>query len=267
MLRKPSRAFDESSDAWVTLAMRHLSADNSSHHVKPCKEPQFDPVIHESDQLFSDAANPKRRWLLQALLLTDEPITEIANRTGLSVATVETYGQLFFDVRSRIRARDWLLYEAVRCAPWRNFAGADTGCLWRYYARFGGIHVLDVVMAATGDAPWPDSLARSVGSDDPQDIERFKMKVRLTVNGQNAEGDEAVATIVGLMQNLRSLPNAMPLDQCSPELRQHENFLIQLPSLKRKAKAGEKRKGQSTAPGPEKCTPTNNTPQRIRKPK
>jgi len=267
MLRKPNRAFDESTDAWVTRAMRHLSADKSAHYESRCKKPQFDPAIHQADLLSRDAANPKPRWFLEALLLTNEPIAEIAKRTDLSIATLAAYEQLFFDVRSRPRARDWILSQAVRCAPWRNFAGADTGCIWRYCARFGGIDVLDVVMAATGDAVWPDWLPRSVGSDDPEEIERFKMKIRLTLNGQQAQADEEVATIVGLMQDLRNLPNAIPPDHCSPELRRHENFLTELPALKRKAKAGEKRKGQSTGPSPEKHVPTNEIPQRIRKPK
>lgn len=256
MLGKPNRAFDESSDAWVTRAMRHLSADKTTHYPSPCKKPQIDPSIRHAQQVYEDEANVKLRWFLEALMLSGEPLPLVAERCGLPIATVEVYGKIFFDVRSSLCATDWLLLFAVRSAPYNNFAGADAGCLWRYHARFGGIKNLELYMAATGDAAWPDWLPYSIGTDSPQEIERFKMTVRLKFKLQEAQTDEEVAAIVGLWDELRTSDG--PKRYADSSLRQYEEFLMQVPKLKRRrpAPSNKSKTCQST-----KATPHRKTPQ------
>src|SRR5262245_47572003 len=45
-----------------------------------------------------------RRWVVEARLLTQEPLEQIASRCGLSTEVLTVYADLFFDVRDRLDA-------------------------------------------------------------------------------------------------------------------------------------------------------------------
>lgn len=94
-------------------------------------------------------------WLLEAQLLTPRPLTEIAAACALPLPVVEAYARLFFDVRERLRHRDWVLSRVVPARLLNAPAGPPLGCVWRYFGYFGGGPVLDAVVAATTGRPFP----------------------------------------------------------------------------------------------------------------
>ena len=272
LLKKPARKCPESSDAWVNRAVRHLSTDKTTPYSVRSDQARFDPRIEEARQIFSDEAEPKRRWHLEALLLTTEPIEQIAKRCGLPTATVEAYVELFFDVRRCLHATDWLLIKAVGCSPVNRFAGPQPGGLWKYYALFGGIFVLECCLAATGDADWPAWLPHAAGSDDPAVIDRFKQKLKLTYRFQIAQSDEEVAAIIELMEQLRAFDDRTTTFSAEEfrGLGNMEMFLKAIPKLKRAKAQPTKSKPRSKPQRDRTSTPPmpiDDPTKIVRKPK
>ena len=67
------------------------------------------------------------------------------------------YEALFFDVRPRLEARDWIMYWVFCGGPGGVPPPGDDGEIWRWFGYFGGPHVLDEVVAVTRhpDVPHP----------------------------------------------------------------------------------------------------------------
>lgn len=272
LLNKSAPKCPESGDAWVNRAVRHLSADKTTPYLVRSDKARFDPRINEAFEIFSDEAQPKRRWHLEALLLTTEPLDQVAKRCGLPTATVEAYAELFFDVRRCLQATDWLLIKAVGSSPVNRFAGPQPGGLWKYFALFGGVLVLECCMAATGDADWPAWLPQAAGSDDPAVIERFKQKLKLTYRLQLAQTDEENAAIIEVMEQLRAF-NDRPTtfsDEEFRDLRKAEAVLKSIPKLKRSHAERKKLKPRGKPQSDRTSTPPlpiDDPTQSVRKPK
>jgi hypothetical protein len=88
--------------------------------------------------------NDLRRWHLEARLLTEEPVVGVARRCDLQPAVVEAYMEIFFDVRSRPGACDWLAHRVLppRWAVLGIHPG-DTATLLKLAALKGGPLALD----------------------------------------------------------------------------------------------------------------------------
>lgn len=89
--------------------------------------------VHEEAGLFRD--------ILQAFLLTKLSFAEISAKTGLAPAAVEAYEQVFFDVRTRLPHRGWIMTKAVG-RPWLIGEGCTIGQVLRRLAYFAGDHIL-----------------------------------------------------------------------------------------------------------------------------
>ncbi|NLE37393.1 MAG: hypothetical protein GX621_05145 [Pirellulaceae bacterium] len=92
--------------------------------------------------------------ILEAYLLTDLSLDEIAHRIGMTVEAATYYEQLFFCVRDRLDATDWIL--GLLCAqgdgePPRPRDGtpttADRHRFYKKMAYQGGHRILDIVIA------------------------------------------------------------------------------------------------------------------------
>jgi hypothetical protein len=89
-------------------------------------------------------ANDMNRWHVEARLVTDQPVEEVAARCSLLSSTVDAYEKLFFDVRSRPAAGDWLAHRVLppRWAVLGIHPG-DTATLLKLAALKGGPLALD----------------------------------------------------------------------------------------------------------------------------
>ncbi len=256
-----------SADPWVTRTLQHLSADRTASYPNRSDKPRFDPSIEQAHRLPIDSS--EQRNYLEALLLTGESFPRIARRCHLPIAVVEAYTQLFFDVRPRLGARDWIMSHVIRCYAFNNYAGAEEGDLWKLYAAFGGIYVLDTYMAATGEVEWPDWLPDAVGSDDPAVIERFKEKLRLTYRFNVARTDAEVEAILAAIEHLRAFDD--PFTPPPEELRKlqgMERYLKGRIDQKRKPTRPTKSKPRNKSQRDRTSTPPIDDPTKIvRKPK
>jgi hypothetical protein len=105
--------------------------------------------------------------ILEARLLTGETFEVISSRLGLETQAVELYEQLFFDVRSRLRARDVINKFILDSRGARSFCKDGTmtveqrGFLYRLFAYYDGPLVLDAMITSIGNLAAPT---------DPRDV-------------------------------------------------------------------------------------------------
>ncbi len=88
------------------------------------------------------------RDLLEAWILTGEAPDIVASKCSLPVAVVAQYEALFFDVRAHLRARDWLLRQAIRFPLDVGVRRPAIGDLWRLTGAQYGPVVLESLLAA-----------------------------------------------------------------------------------------------------------------------
>lgn len=218
-------------DEWVVFARRAIKHPGS-------RDPRV-RAIHAARAIWE--SNDRRRWELEALLLTDAPVEQIAERIGLSAAVVEAYERVFFAARDEGRATDWLLRAAVGYSAWVGFTAELPAAAWRYAAHAGGVNLLDLVMAVTEDRPLPDGLFASHGAARVVQELKLRIHVRLWLLLQTVHTDAAVAKLVRVRRKLDSVAGRGP-GGGDPVLALHEKFLLLLPKARRRASAAIREK-------------------------
>jgi hypothetical protein len=155
------------------------------------------PALAAAHALYA-AGESWPRSELEARLLTDESFGQIAARSGMSDATVAAYHDLFFDVRHRLHASDWVAVHALGRDGRIGFADGDAGRLLKAYAYSGGTSVLESLLEYYRDPPVvpdrpetlePDAfrtlcnkllitasiLGRTTSADDPRALKRLML--------------------------------------------------------------------------------------------
>jgi hypothetical protein len=125
--------------------------------------------------------NPSvRRSTLEAFLLTSCSFEQVAERCATPLPLVESYHAVFFDVRSRLLAKDWIISRAVGSSPSPDSAKADLARIWKFVAVSGGANLLDVVIAVTTASPLPAWLTSSF-KNPAIDESRFRLEIKLSM--------------------------------------------------------------------------------------
>src|SRR5262245_36208696 len=84
------------------------------------------------------------RWEVQARILSGQTDDEIATRCGLALETVRWFESLFFTVRDRRLARDWIAAQVLEEGLWCGFSREELGKVWMVFGFSAGPLVLDV---------------------------------------------------------------------------------------------------------------------------
>jgi hypothetical protein len=106
--RRPGRK----DDFWVRSALTWLRhQDHQERWAGPAGKQEQVRTVGEAHALSVTDALP--RWKLEAWLLTDASLEEVGQHCSLTPTTVETYGALFFDIRSRAKARGWVIHRVL----------------------------------------------------------------------------------------------------------------------------------------------------------
>jgi hypothetical protein len=179
----------------------------------------------------------ERRWELEARLLTDESLEHVALKCALPVETVGAFAHVFFAVRERQKAKDWLMLRAVGYSPLSGFKSPQPGGLWKYAAVTGGTAALDLVIAVTTDRPLPAGAVADTRDQREVAESLLRERVKVWVALILARSDAEVAAAVEARQQLRKL-EAEASDCASdtpPVLLAMEEFLRALPGTRSEA--------------------------------
>jgi hypothetical protein len=97
------------------------------------------------------------RWVLEARILTNEPVKVIARRCRTTPEVVYWYEKLFFDVRPYLNNRDWLVSQVLVGESFRRgLQERDRELLLKLYALVGGPLAVDAILQLHNtDRPFP----------------------------------------------------------------------------------------------------------------
>lgn len=90
-----------------------------------------------------------QRWSLEARLLTNESDDDIADKIGCTPTIIEWYERLFFNVREKLRARDYIMTTVIGPAVHTGMTDRDYDILWKVFGYIYGPIVLDAFMTTS----------------------------------------------------------------------------------------------------------------------
>ena len=141
------------------------------------------------------------RSKLEAYLLTSAPFARIAIICCLDPTIVEVYHAVFFDVRSRALATDWLLSQAV---GWWSATTPDLAQVWKYLAVLGGVNILEVAIAVSTATPLPAWLSDTFENPALDEV-RLRLNVKLWILALTSNTPKDWKALAALRKRLRRL--------------------------------------------------------------
>jgi len=154
--RQPSRLHDDSFiHKYHDFLLRYQRA--ASEEVRRALFADYKPIwLAHSFYMNADCEG---RALLEARYLSRESDERIAERTGFLADAIAWYEKLFFNVRDRLDARDWVV-KTIRDTAGRRRRGSDAllsereiGQFYRLLGYFGGPLILDHAIGALSARP------------------------------------------------------------------------------------------------------------------
>jgi hypothetical protein len=190
------------------------------------KARKADPALADALQLFR-AEPPHKRWRLESYLLTTEPLETAAARCSVSLATAQTYQDLFFDVRPYLAARDWIWLRAIGAGAWNCFGRDFPGSLWKGFAYSAGPLALEFAVAVTTDAPLPGWVRDTLNLNSPYEEARLRLRCKFLIAALTTESPTELAALVKARRQFKSLEcqTSAGRDETDGMARAMEDFL------------------------------------------
>lgn len=106
----------------------------------------FDAGLHAAHSIFR--GDRFVRAALDARILATESPSDIASRLGCAANIIEAYEAIFFDVRSRLMMRSFVVHEVIRIPPTGVFRWPDVREFWMKVGYWFGPRCLENVLSA-----------------------------------------------------------------------------------------------------------------------
>jgi hypothetical protein len=108
------------------------------------------PEISQAYDIYDNTGPNGFRWELEARILANESFEEISKKSSTSVAVLETYENLFFNVLDRLEAWTWVLNCVIGRSVHAGMTERDYDLLWKLYGYVGGPFFVDILTNKTG---------------------------------------------------------------------------------------------------------------------
>lgn len=243
-LKEPATRRQSTGDEWVNAARNFIAARRQTTGRRG-KRVAPDPAIAEAEDIYGTPDH--QRAELEALLLTNMHLENIANRLGVELGTVDAYANLFFHVRDQLGARDWIFTKVIGSSPENHFAG-ERDRIWKMFAYAGGPAALDLAIAATLDLPLSPRVLFSDTAADEEKKNRFLMKLCIAITTTSSLS--VLASLMEIFTQFIVASGASPEQVAKIELMQD---MLELADGKKKS-AGRKR---ATSPHGDTNAPEN----------
>jgi hypothetical protein len=144
-------------DGPVEQAMRYLQAWRGCRAEAELQRLALEmPDLHGAHQLY--LARSFQTWEAQARLLTEEPFGVIASKCGSHPRVIETYHDMFFHVRDRLRVEGFIVFQVLGKAH-RGLTEQDVDVILMMNAYFRGPIIVDQLVDYYKNPP-PEVPAR-----------------------------------------------------------------------------------------------------------
>jgi hypothetical protein len=130
-------------DAWTRKAAKYLKklAVYGGHQdIRLCRKMPDIAIAHQLSQ------QVEIHWMTEARLLSQEPIADVAQHSGVDPAAIVAFEKLFFDVLDRLKCADYIAFACFGPKYIRHeLTRDDKDILLRMFGYFGGPIILDYV--------------------------------------------------------------------------------------------------------------------------
>ena len=149
-----------------------------------------------------DAGNPVRSEV-EARLLADDQVENIARRVATEVEIIEAYERLFFNVRERLADRGYLMHCVLGPAVHLGFQAGDYDLVWKLFALLGGPLAVDLMIDQSVGHARPDrasDLKYFVADVAQNDLRRVAMLALKTLRINNFNAMEIIDKFLKLVE-------------------------------------------------------------------
>jgi len=183
----PSRRWDKDVNAgWIKRAIQFIEKNAAATTVAA----RYDlahkyPDIYWAHALFISTTNILR-YSIEAHVLAGSTNTDIAMRTNYAHTMIDTFCNLFFDVRDRLDCKQWVVHSIIGVSVHNGLAERQFDLLWKLYGLMMGPHMLDALELKFVNPNRPTS-SDSVGTAIEDDVvSTMKLKASLAAKGVSA---------------------------------------------------------------------------------
>jgi hypothetical protein len=167
-------------DDWVALAVRLVASLRGRQEEGAGRRlARSEPALLAAHALYAGPPSFMRAEV-EARLLTEEPFALVAEKCGTTAAVVEAYESLFFCVRDRPHAGDYVLGQAVGPKAYAGLREDDVGVILKTYAHAGGPHLLDALVGYYRHPPVVPERPELLGADARKEL-RTKLLIKASV--------------------------------------------------------------------------------------
>ncbi len=109
-------------------------------------------AIDQAEQIWEQSG--VTRWELEARLLTNQALSDVASAMDLPEMVVKAYEAVFFDVRAYLSKTDYIAGTVLQCD--REYYPSEVGRIWQRFAYWGGVAVLETILDHFRRRGWQD---------------------------------------------------------------------------------------------------------------
>jgi hypothetical protein len=193
-------------DAWVARAVRFLRDHEAcATELDQAELAERHPVLYWAHDLWytrDDGGNPVRSEV-EARLLADDGVDNIARRVATEVDVIEAYERLFFNVRERLVNRGYLMHCVLGPAVHLGFQAGEYDLIWKLFALLGGPLAVDLMIDQSVGHARPDragDLKYFVADIAQNDLRRVAMLALKTLRINNFNAMEIIDKFLKLVE-------------------------------------------------------------------
>ena len=193
-------------DVWVARATKFIREHESCETELDMAElVERHPVIYWAYDIWytqNESGNPVRSEV-EARLLADDQIANIARRVATEVEIIEAYERLFFNVRERLADRGYLMHCVLGPAVHLGFQAGDYDLVWKLFAFLGGPMAVDLMIDQSVGHARPErasDLKYFVADVAQNDLRRVAMLALKTLRINNFNAMEIIDKFLKLVE-------------------------------------------------------------------
>ena len=138
-------------DDWVRRACRFRAAlDRSGDDDGHPRVAGADPTVLAAYRVH--LGGPRARWEVEARLLAGQDDAAISIKTGIPAEAIEAFEAIFYSVRDRLEARDWVGAMVLGPRLYRGLEKGDVELAWKVVGYNLGPFVLEALIGSPGGA-------------------------------------------------------------------------------------------------------------------
>lgn len=131
-------------DTQVKLAWRYLSRWDPENRQTLIKLSNEHPILHDAHMLYQDA-DTGCRWIFEAGVMADRPVTELAEYLNADAEVLKMYEGMFFDVRNALKHRGCIIGSVLMPATKGGAVPHDPDFFYKMLAYHGGWDIVKAI--------------------------------------------------------------------------------------------------------------------------